>query len=253
VALGVDRSSVRYVSIRADQAPLRLRIRDLAATRVRYGYFRIYILLRREGWFVNHKRVYRLYREDGLSLRLKRPRRSVSAANRERQPGPAGPNELWSMDFVSDALFDGRRLRALTVVDAFTREAIAIEVDQGIKGEQVVETMKRVASRRGAPKAIRVDNGPEFVSKALDRWAYENGVTLDFSRPGKPTDNAFVESFNGRLRDECLNASWFLSLADARAKIEAWRTEYNERRPHTALGWLTPMEYAAQAAKQAAE
>lgn len=157
------------------------------------------------------------------------------------------------MDFVSDALFDGRRLRALTVVDAYTREAIAIEVDQGIKGEQVVETMKRVARLRGAPRAIRVDNGPEFVSKALDKWAYENGVTLDFSRPGKPTDNAFVESFNGRLRDECLNTNWFLSLADARAKIEAWRREYNESRPHTALGWLTPMEYAAQAAKQAAE
>ena len=141
-----------------DQAPLRLRIRDLAATRMRYGYFRIYILLRREGWLVNHKRVYRLYREDGLSLRLKRPRRNVSAANRERQPAAAAPNDMWSMDFVSDALFDGRRLRALTVVDAFTREALAIDVDQGIKGEQVVAAMARIASSRGAPKTIRVDN-----------------------------------------------------------------------------------------------
>lgn len=146
-------------------------------------------------------RVYRLYREDGLSLRLKRPRRSVSAANRERQPAASAPNEVWSMDFVSDALFDGRRLRALTVVDAFTHEALAIDVDQGIKGEQVVEVMKRVASLRGAPRAIRVVNGPQLVSKALDKWAYENGVMLDFSRPGKPTDHAFVESFNGRLRD----------------------------------------------------
>jgi len=253
VALGFDRSTIRYRATKADQTPLRMRICDLARTRVRYGYFRIYILLRREGWLVNHKRVYRLYREDGLSLRLKRPRRHVSAANRERQPAATGANELWSMDFVSDALFDGRRLRALTVVDAFTREALAIEVDQGIKGEQVVDAMARLTLIRGAPRSIRVDNGPELLSKALDRWAYENGVTLDFSRPGKPTDNAFVESFNGRLRDECLNAHWFLSLADARAKIEAWRRQYNESRPHTALGWLTPQEYAFAAARKAAE
>lgn len=253
VALGVDRSTIRYRSTRPDQAPLRLRIRDLVKARVRYGYFRIYILLRREGWVVNHKRVYRLYREEGLSLRLKRPRRHVSAARRERQPAANAPNELWSMDFVSDALFDGRRLRALTVVDAFTREALAIEVDQGIKGEQVVAAVAQVALVRGAPRTIKVDNGPEFVSRALDRWAYENGVTLDFSRPGKLTDNAFVESFNGRLRDECLNAHWFLSLADARIKIEAWRRQYNESRPHTALGWLTPREFALVAARKAAE
>jgi len=149
---------VRYVSHRPDQTPLVRRIRDLAAVRTRYGYYRIYILLRREGWLVNHKRVYRLYREDGLSLRLKRPRRNVSAANRERQPEAMAANELWSMDFVSDALFDGRRLRALTVVDAFTREALAIDVDQGIKGEQVVAAVTRIAALRGAPKTIRVDN-----------------------------------------------------------------------------------------------
>ena len=221
-----------------------MRIRDIAQTRMRYGYFRIYILLRREGWVVNHKRVYR---EDGLSLRLKRPRRHVSAAQRERQPAALAPNELWSMDFVSDALFDGRRLRALTVVDAYTREALAIDVDQGIKGEQVVEAMDRIASIRGTPRAIRVDNGPEFISKALDRWAYENGVTLDFSRPGKPTDNAFVESFNRRSRDECLNTHWFLSLADARSTIDAWRRVYNECHCYTSLGWLTPVEFASSA------
>ncbi len=253
VALGVERSTIRYRSTKPDQAPLRLRIRDLAKVRVRYGYFRIYILLRREGWVVNHKRVYRLYREEGLCLRRKRPRRHVSAADRERQPAVTAPNALWSMDFISDALFDGRRLRALTVVDVFTREALAIKVDQGIRGEQVVAVMTRLALMRGAPKTIRVDNGPEFVSKTLDRWAYQNGVTLDFSRPGKPTDNAFVESFNGRLRDECLNAHWFLSLADAKSKIEAWRRHYNESRPHTALGWLTPQEFALAAAQQAAE
>ena len=244
---------MRYISHGPDQAPLMLRIRDLAATQTRYGYFRIYILLRRQGWFVNHKRVYRLCREDGLSLRLKKPRRNVSAASRVRQPAASAANEMWSMEFVSDALFDGRRLRALTVVDTFTREASAIDVDQGIKGEQVVAAMARSSSIRGAPGTIRVANGPEFISKALDRWAYENGVTLDFSRPGKPTDNAFVESFNGRPRDECLSAHWFLSLADARTKIEAPRRDYNESRPHTSLGWLTPIEYAAAAARIAAE
>ena len=154
----------------------------------------IYILLRREGWFVNHKRVYRLYRDDGLSLRLKRPMRNVSAANRDRQPAASAANKMWSMDFVSDALFDGRRLRALTVVDAFSREALAIDVDQGIKGEQVVEAMTRITLSRGAPKSIRVDNGPEFISKALDRWAYENGVTLDFSRPGKPAADDVIQN-----------------------------------------------------------
>ena len=153
---------MRYISHKPDQTSLVMRIRDLAATRKRYGYFWIYILLRREGWAVNHKRVYRLYRNDGLSLRLKKPRRNVSAANRERQPAALAANEMWSMDFVSDALFDGRRLRALTVVDAFTREALAIDVDQGIKGEQVVEVMRRISSIRGAPQTIRVDNGPEF-------------------------------------------------------------------------------------------
>jgi putative transposase len=238
---------VRYQSVRADQMPLLMRIRDLARSRVRYGYFRIYIVLRREGWIVNHKRVYRLYREDGLSLRLKRPRRHVTAARRESRAAASGPNELWSMDFVSDALFDGRRLRALTVVDAFTREALTIEVDQGIRGEQVVSAVSHIAAARGAPRTIRVDNGPEFVSKALDRWAYENGVTLDFSRPGKPTDNAFVESFNGKFRAECLDTHWFLSLSDARAKIETWRRHYNESRPHTSLGWMTPNEFASSA------
>jgi len=193
VALSVGRSSIRDCSTKPDQAPLRMRLCDLAKSRVRYGDFRIYILRHREGWRVNHKRVHRLYRNEGLSLRLKRPRRNVSAAHRERPSTALRPNERWSMDFVSDALFDGRRLRSLTVVDAFTREALAIEVDQGTKGEPVVAVVGRLALLRGAPCAIQVDNGPEFVSKALDRWAYENGVTLDFSRPGKPTDTDVVE------------------------------------------------------------
>jgi len=214
-------------------------------------YFRIYILLRREGWRINHKRVYRLYCEEGLSMRLRRPRRHVMASHRTARPAAGAVNECWSMDFVSDALFDGRRIRALSVVDNFTRESLAIEVGQGITGEQVAAVMNRIVAVRGAPKSIRVDNGPEFVSRALDQWAYMHQVTLDFSRPGKPTDNALVESFNGRLRDECLNTNWFLSLDDAKRKIEAWREHYNESRPHTALGYVPPREFAQQVARNA--
>ena len=156
-------------------------------------------------------------------------------------------NEIWGTDFVADALFDGRRLRALTVVDNYTRECLAIEVGQSLKGEDVVRTLSRFAMVRGTPKTIKADNGSEFTSKSMDRWAYENGVELDFSRPGKPTDNAKVESFNGRFRSECLNTHWFLSLDDAKRKIEAWRQYYNEARPHSALAWATPTEYARQA------
>jgi putative transposase len=222
-----------------------MRIKEIAAVRVHYGYFRVYILLRREGWWVNPKRAYRIYRQEGLSLRIKRPRRHVSAAYREGRVQPGCANDSWSMDFVSDAFYDGRRLRALTVVDNYTRESLAIAVDQGIKGEQVAAVLERIVAERGTPKSIRVDNGSEFVSKVLDRWAYERGVTLDFSRPGNPTDNAYVESFNGRLREECLNVNWFLGLEDAQAKIESWRREYNESRPHTALGHVPPAEFAA--------
>ena len=246
--LRFNRASHRYRAIRNDQAMLRGRIRELAAARVRYGYLRIYILLRREGWKINHKRVYRLYRQEGLSLRLKRPRRHVTAAHRQTRPAAGAVNENWSMDFVSDALFDGRRIRALTVLDDYSRESLAIEVGQSITGEQVVTIMNRLSAVRGAPKRIRVDNGPEFVSRALDQWAYLHRVTLDFSRPGKPTDNALVESFNGRLRDECLNTNWFLSLDDARHKIEAWREYYNESRPHTSLGFVPPRVFAQRTA-----
>ena len=197
---------------------------------------------------MNRKRVRRLYRLEGLSLRRKRPRRHVTAARRMERPVAAGPNEQWSMDFVSAALFDGRRIRALTLVGNHTREALAIVVDGGIRGEHVVQAVEAVAARRGPPRLIRVDNGPEFVSKFLDRWAYERGVTLAFSRPGKATEDCFVESFNGRFRDECLDTHWFLSVEDARAKIEAWRRDHNASRPHSALGHLTPQEFAARTA-----
>jgi putative transposase len=221
-----------------------MRIKEIAATRVHYGSPRVYILLRREGWKDNHKRVERIYRELGLSLRHKRPRRNKAAQRRQPKSVVTAINEIWSMDFVSDALFDGRRIRALTVVDNFTRECLAIEVDAGLRGENVVEVLTRLAMCRQLPRFIKADNGSEFISKALDKWAYENGVEIDFSRPGKPTDNAKNESFNGRLREECLNAHWFLSLADARQKIEAWRRYYNEVRPHSALEWETPAEFA---------
>lgn len=212
---------------------LRGRIRELAAARVRYGYFRIYRLLRREGWAINHKRVYRLYRQDGLSMRLKRPRRRVMAAHRVARPAAGAINESWSMDFVSDALFDGRRIRALTVVDNFSRESLAIEVGQGITGEQVAAVMNRIVAERGAPKTIRVDNGPEFVSRALHQWAYLHQVTLDFSRPGKPTDNALVESFNGRVRDECLNTKLGASTITRLDLTPPWATFH----PGNSLNW----------------
>lgn len=197
----------RYRSIRDGQAVLRLRINEIAAMRIRYGYKRIHVLLRRERWTVNHKRVYRIYCEEGLNLRTKRPKRQVSAAYRVKLPPATGVNESWSMDFVTDSLFNGCRFRSLTVVDNFSRECLAIEVGQHIREKDVVSIMNRLKAGHGIPRFIKVDNGPEFISKELDKQAYENKVTLDFSRPGKPVDNAFIESFNGSFRDECLNVN----------------------------------------------
>jgi putative transposase len=244
--LRMSRSVYGYRSRARDVKPLVSRIKEIAATRVHYGYRRVHVLLRREGWRDNHKRVYRLYRMEGLSLRHKRPRRNKAARLRQPKQLVHSMNEIWSMDFVADALFDGRRLRALTVVDNYTRECLAIEVGQRLTGEDVAASLNRIKAARGLPQTIKVDNDSEFISKVMDRWAYEHGVELDFSRPGRPIDNARIESFNGRLREECLNAHWFLSLEDARCKIEAWRAFYNEARPHTALNWLTPAEFARQ-------
>jgi putative transposase len=238
------RSTCRYIPTKRDDTLLLIRIRDIAMARVRYGYWRIYTLLRREGFLVNHKKVYRLYCEAGLNLRRKRPHRRVAAAHRCERPLATQIDECWSMDFVADALFNGRRFRALTIVDNFSRESLAIVPGQALKGEDVVRILKRLEAGGRVPKRIKVDNGSEFISKVLDKWAYENGVILDFSRPGKPTDNALIESFNGSFRDECLNVNWFLSLADAEQKIEEWRVEYNEQRPHSSLGDRTPKEFA---------
>ena len=231
--LQAGRSSYHYKARRRSQAGLSQRIKEIAETRVRYGYRRIHVLLRREGWQVNAKRVWRLYREMGLQLRNKSPKRRVQAKLREGRAGAMGPNEVWAMDFVHDQLFDGRKIRCLTVVDTFSRLSPAIDVRHSYRGADVVTTLERAVKDVGLPKTIRVDNGPEFISKELDLWAYMKGVTLDFSRPGKPTDNAFIELFNGKFRAECLNANWFLSLDEARAKCEDWRRDYNEVRPHS--------------------
>ncbi len=236
--------SVVYFKLRGprDDRGVRARIKEIAETRVRYGIARIHVLLRREGWRDNHKRTRRIYLEEGLNLRHRRPRRN-KAAHRQTHSPLLIPNECWSMDFVMDALFDGQRFRALTVVDNYSRECLEIEVGQSLKGEDVVRVMDRLRLVKGVvPNRIKVDNGSEFISKALDLWAYENGVVLDISRPGKPTDNAFIESFNGSFRDECLNVNWFLSLEDAKEKITAFKEEYNHFRPHSALGNLTPVE-----------
>lgn len=245
--LHVARSTCRYVfKKRADEPAIVQRMTEIAGVRVRYGYRRIHVLMAREGWRINHKRLYRLYTQTGLNLRMKRPRRHISAAHRAAQPSAAQRGEVWAMDFIATQLYDGRRLRALTVVDVFTRECLAILVDQALKGADVVATMRQVSEIRGSPSRIQVDNGSEFVSKVLDLWAYQCHVTLDFSRPGKPTDNPFIESFHGSFRDECLNTHWFLSLDDARRKVEHWRREYNSFRPHSALKNLAPSAFAAQ-------
>ena len=246
--LQLPRASWYYRAHRREDTALRRRLRELAQARPRCGYLRLHVLLRREGWRINKKRVHRLYREEGLTVRLARRRKRASHL-RVVPPPPQQANERWSMDFVADSLLDGRRVRALTVVDNWSRHSPLIEVDFTLTGTKVVSALERVAKQRGYPRMITVDNGSEFASKALDAWAYAHGVKLDFIRPGKPVENAVIESFNGRFRDECLNAQVFVSLHDARQKIEAWRIDYNEHRPHGSLGDLTPREFADQAAQ----
>jgi putative transposase len=243
------RSTFYYKSHKHEQAVLRKRIKEIAAIRVRYGYKRIHTLLKREGWVVNHKRVYRLYCEEGLQMRHKSPKRRVSAKLRNDRTDATQPNECWSMDFMSDELFNGRRIRVLTIVDNFSRVSPFIGVGYSYKGYDVVTSLETAARRYGIPSRIRVDNGPEFVSKELDLWAYANGVVLDFSRPGKPTDNAFIESFNSNFRKECLNQHWFLSIEDAENKVEVWRRDYNTYRPHSSIGDLPPAKVYADVLK----
>ncbi len=203
---------------------------------MRYGYRRIHVLLRREGWLVNAKRIYRLYKELSLQLRNKTPKRRVKAKLRDDRCAAIETNATWAMDFVHDQLATGRKIRVLTVVDSFSRFSPAVDPRFSYRGEDVVLTLERICKVVGYPKSIRVDQGSEFISRDFDLWAYQNGVVLDFSRRGKPTDNAFIESFNGKFRAECLNAHWFMSLDDARSKMEEWRKDYNEIRPHSAIG-----------------
>lgn len=242
--VGLARSTHRYEGHRDPQPALRMRLRELAAARISYGYRRLQVMLQREGWAVNHKRVYRLCVEEGLILRTRRPRRRRSAVPRVASPPPARRNERWSMDFVADELGWGQRFRVLTIIDHVSRESPALEVGVSLTGRRVVAVLSRLAATHGLPEVIQVDNGPEFTSKALDQWAYANGVRLEFIRPGKPVENAYIESFNASLRKECLNAHWFQTLDEARQKIEAWRQDYNGRRPHSSLGNLTPQEFA---------
>jgi putative transposase len=246
--LRAERSSYHYRGSRADQANLKKRIQEIAETRVRYGYRWIHVLLRREGWDVNGKRVYRLYKELDLQLRRKPPKRRVKAKLRDGRSTESCSNEVWAMDFVHDQLATGSKLRILTVVDTFSRFSPAVVPRFGFRAPDVIEVLERVCSEVGYPGSIRVDQGSEFISRDLDLWAYTRNVTLDFSRPGKPTDNAFIESFNGKFRAECLNQHWFMSLDDAVRKCEAWRRDYNEVRPRSAIGNKPPISLVNRSA-----
>lgn len=239
-ALRFDRSSYHYKSRRTDPAELKRRIKEICETRVRYGYRRVHVILLREGWDVSIKKVYSVYRAVGLQLRNKTPKRRVKVKLRDDRVEAAGPNDVWAMDFVHDQLALGTKLRILTIVDTHSRYCPATEARFRYRGEDVIQTLERVCRKVGYPRTIRVDNGSEFVSRDLDLWAYARKVTLDFSRPGKPIDNGFIEAFNSKLRAECLNAHWFMSLADAAEKLEDWRRHYNHARPHSAIGYNVP-------------
>lgn len=238
------RSMYYYCANKRDDTLLRLRINEIAKTRVRYGFWRIYILLKREGFTDNHKRVYRIYKEEGLNLRSKRPRRNRAGAHRLERVENSSLNKVWSMDFVQDSLFNGSQFRILAIVDNFSKKCLGLVVGKSLKGSNVVEQLEQIRLiENSVPERIQCDNGSEFISKEVDKWAYENGITLDFSRPGKPTDNPYIESFNGKFRDECLSVNWFLSIEDAQEKIEAWRWDYNLFRPHSSLNDLSPQEF----------
>lgn len=243
VKLGI--STLRYRSRKVFDEVLRRRLRELAGTYVRYGYRRLTVLLRREGWHVNAKRIYRLYREEELIVRTKQ-RRKIARRQRVRTSVATRANECWSMDFVSDKFADGRSFRIFTVIDQFTRECVGLEADRSMTGKKVAEALERARQERSRlPGSITVDNGSEFSGRALEAWAVANSVQLCFIRPGRPVENGFIESFNGRLRDECLNVEWFSSLDDARQKLAKFREHYNYQRPHSALADRAPAVFAA--------
>ena len=241
--IGISRLLYRYEAKRPDDDKLKQRLTELAQQKRRYGYRRLHVLLCREGWSINQKRTYRIYHEAGLMVR-RRKRKRIADVERLEKAAACGPNQSWSMDFVSDGLVDGRRLRCLNIVDDFTKECLVIEVDTSLPGRRVVGVLERLAELRGLPRSVTVDNGPEFAGKTLDEWAYSQGLQLSFIQPGKPQQNAYIESFNGKFRDECLNEHWFISMRHARQVIEEWRQEYNGERPHSSLGYLTPKQFA---------
>lgn len=245
-ALPMQRSAFYYKPHRREETLLVMRMKEIAFSRIRYGFRRIEIMLRREGFTDNHKRMRRVYCEQGLNLRTKRPHRSRMAAHRLDRPEITRVHQVWSMDIVADRLFNGTKFRVLTIVDNYSRKSPLLFVGKRINSVDVVKSLIEAVQREGCvPDQLQIDNGGEFIAKALDLWAYENQVILDFSRPGKPTDNPYIESFNGKFRDECLSVNWFLDLADARQKIETWRQDYNEVRPHSSLSDLTPIEFIA--------
>jgi putative transposase len=236
------RATVRYQGRRREDAALRTRLGELAAQRPRFGYRRLHVLLRREGVRVNHKRIERLYREEGLAVR-RRTRKSPGRVLRGRPRAPEHANEQWAMDFLHDTVASGRTIRLLSIIDVYTREALALEVDTSLPGSRVVRVLDRLVGERPLPTQLVLDNGPELISRVLEQWAHDHTVTLHFIDPGKPMQNAHCESFHGRLRDECLNEHWFLSLTDARQIVEDWRQDYNLARPHSALAYRTPDEF----------
>jgi putative transposase len=240
----MDRSSYRYEPREDRNQQLRTKLTELARQKPRYGYRRLGVLLERNGEAVNHKRLFRVYQEAGLGVRRREKKRLERG--RAGMPLLSRPNQEWSLDFVSDALANGRAVRALTVLDDFTKESPAIEVDSSISAPRVTRVLDGVIDERGVPERIRIDNGPEFTSRCFVAWADQRGIPLTYIQPGKPVQNSFIESFNGRFRDECLNANWFENLADARRKIEAWRVDYNQHRPHSSLAYRTPEEFARQ-------
>lgn len=242
----VSRTVFSYQPKRSElNEKIRERLKELAARYRRLGAWKFHKILQREGFKVNHKRVERIYRQEGLSLRVKK-RKKLKAVSRVALPRPVRANQQWSMDFIHDKLWEGRRFRSLSIVDTFTHECLALEVDTSLGGERVKRVLERLASERGLPEAITVDNGPEFISQVMDEWAYRRSVKLDFIRPGKPTDNPFVESFHDKFREECLDDHYFSTLFEARAIIEDWRIEFNTFRPHRSLKGLTPEAFAQQ-------
>lgn len=244
----LNRSSGRYKSIRSGDGEIAERIKTLAFERKRFGYRRIYFLLRREGFFVNRKKIYRIYRTAGLSVPKRKSRKKALGTRMERQI-VSRPNERWALDFVCDQLADGRRIKLMTVVDEYTRESLRVTVARSIKGSDVVKELEQIIAERGNPQEIQSDNGTEFTSNAVQQWAYKNDIEWKFIEPGKPVQNSYIESFNGRIRDECLNEHWFETPHEAKNLIKMWRRDYNEYRPHSSLRGMAPIAYAMETKK----